>query len=735
MPMSFVTVVWAMPAAASLTLAAMHFLIWLKDPRAGAHLAFAVAAFAVTGIAAGEIQMMAADNPADFARLLRWTYVPVVVLSVAIVCFIGLYFRSGRAWLGWAAVGLRMFSLAVNFSVSENLFYTEIRTLGRMEFLGQTVSVVPAGGAANPWGVLGPLSSLLMMLFVVDASIRLWRTGGRDDRRKALIVGGGIAFCVFLGMTQSILIHAKFIESPYLVSVFFLGLIAVMAHELSRDVIAAVRLTRELHESEQQMTLAAAAAKLVLWTWDVAGNRVWVTNEGRRSSGISPNKEITVEHFLSSVHPDDREIVRQTMDRSLTGDGDFRADYRNRLADGSQRWIEARGRVEFGDGGKAMLLRGVSIDITERRDAEEKARLAVESAPSAMIMTDSSGRILLINRQTESTFGYSREELLGQPVELLIPDRFKVSHRAMREGFVADPTARAMGAGRELFGRRKDGKEVPLEVDLNSILTSEGRFVLASIVDITELRLAERERMEERDELFHLSRVTSLGQLSGSLAHELNQPLGIILSNAQAAQRMLAQQSPDLAELRDILDDIIGEDRRAGEVITRLRALLKRGETRLLPLALNEVIEDVLRLLRSDLVARGVTVQTALADRLANILGDRVQLQQVLLNIIINACDAMAENTPQERIIRISTSLRDGKVCVSVTDRGCGLPDGDASRIFQPFVTSKSHGLGIGLSICRSIIAGHQGHIRAESNAGRGTTFHIEFHPNGATLT
>ena len=184
--------------------------------------------------------------------------------------------------------------------------------------------------------------------------------------------------------------------------------------------------------------------------------------------------------------------------------------------------------------------------------------------------------------------------------------------------------------------------------------------------------------------------------------------------------------APDIAEVRDILADIVGENLRAGEVITRLRALLKRGETRLLPLALNEVIEDVLRLLRRDLVARGVTVQITLADGLPDVPGDEVQLQQVLLNIITNACDAMAENPQKDRILRISTSVQPGKVCVSMQDQGRGLAESDASQIFQPFFTTKSHGLGIGLSICQSIIAAHQGRLWAEPNEGRGITLHME---------
>ncbi len=280
----------------------------------------------------------------------------------------------------------------------------------------------------------------------------------------------------------------------------------------------------------------------------------------------------------------------------------------------------------------------------------------------------------------------------------------------------------------EFQNRRKNGELYWERANISPLLDDSGKITHYVGVkdDITEQRRLEKEAMEQRDELFHLSRVASLGQLSGSLAHELNQPLGIILSNAQAAQRMLARENPDIPELREILADIVGEDRRAGEVILRLRALLKRGETKLMPLALGKVVEDMLGLLRSDLIARGVTIQTVLAEALPTVPGDEVQLQQVLINLITNACDAMEENAPAERILRISTSRQESSVRLSVEDLGCGLPDGDASRIFQPFVTTKSHGMGIGLSICRSVMAAHHGRLWAEPNPGRGTTFHLE---------
>jgi C4-dicarboxylate-specific signal transduction histidine kinase len=244
-------------------------------------------------------------------------------------------------------------------------------------------------------------------------------------------------------------------------------------------------------------------------------------------------------------------------------------------------------------------------------------------------------------------------------------------------------------------------------------------------LDVTDRKTMELEAAQHRNELAHLTRVNTLGELSGALAHELNQPLGIILSNAQAAQELLAQQPPDVAEVRDILSDIVAADRRAGDIIERLRHLLKRGEPSLRPLSLNDVIEDVLQLAQADLVGRGVAVVRELARELPPVVGDRVALQQLVLNLTLNAAEAMSANAPDARRLQLQTQLREGRVRVSVRDEGAGLP-GDVERLFQPFYTTKPQGLGMGLAICRTIVTAHRGRLWAEPNAGRGAVFHFE---------
>ncbi len=371
---------------------------------------------------------------------------------------------------------------------------------------------------------------------------------------------------------------------------------------------------------------------------------------------------------------------------------------------------------------------------SELQIGEERFRRVVEAAPSAMIMVNQEGQITLANQQAEKTFGYPREELLGCPIEMLVPERLRSGHQGFRHDYLCDPQARPMGVGRELFGRRKDGSEVPVEIGLSPIHTSKGLLVLASIVDITERKLAEFEAARQRHDLAHLARVTALGELSSSLAHELTHPLTAILSNAQAAQRFLADDNVDLDEVREILNDIVAQDQRAGDVIHSVRLMLKKGELQehCDDVDLNEVILDVVNLMRSDLINRNVTLDTDLAQKLPAITGDRVQLQQVLLNLALNGCEAMADYNSSERRLVIASQCENGSVRVSVADRGSGIPEEKMQQVFERFFTTKKEGMGLGLSVCRTIIDAHRGKIWATNDAGCGATFHFSLPIVGA---
>jgi C4-dicarboxylate-specific signal transduction histidine kinase len=217
-----------------------------------------------------------------------------------------------------------------------------------------------------------------------------------------------------------------------------------------------------------------------------------------------------------------------------------------------------------------------------------------------------------------------------------------------------------------------------------------------------------------------------LGGLSGALAHELNQPLTAILSNAQAGQRLLKKTPVDLQDLHEIFEDIEHADKRAGEVIRRLRALLKKGDAQRQPVDFSNLVHEVLELTHANLVAYNVEVITRLKEDLPRVLGDRVQLQQVLLNLIVNACDAMRSTAVARRRLTVVGAVDEvGRVRISVADCGSGLDGTDLERLFEPFVTTKEHGLGVGLSISRAVVTAHGGRLWAETNGEGGATFHV----------
>lgn len=262
--------------------------------------------------------------------------------------------------------------------------------------------------------------------------------------------------------------------------------------------------------------------------------------------------------------------------------------------------------------------------------------------------------------------------------------------------------------------------------DMQLFLIAASVPLLLLAVALEERSRVELEAHEQRLQLTHLSRVAMLGELSGGIAHELNQPLTAILSNAQAAQRFIADKGDfDREELAEILEDIIAADQRAGAVIHRLRALFKKGETHMQPLDANELVREVLGIAHGDLMTRAVEVQPELTPGLPLIEGDRVQLEQVMLNLVMNACDAMGAARADGRRLSIRSRVADGSVQISFGDRGTGFRAEDYEKLFQPFYTTKPHGLGLGLSISRSIIASHGGRLWGSSRPGEGATFHM----------
>lgn len=728
--MSWITAIWAAVASACLTLAAVHLMVWCRRRKEWGRLLFCFAATGTAGMAFFELLMMKAQRPEQLASAMRWDHIPVWMMVVFLVGFVRVELRAGRRSLAWTIAALRTIALPLNFVVGQNLNYREAAGPDRVMVLGELV-LAPAG-TPNPWAIVGHLSLLLLLVFVVDAAITVWR---RDERMRAMATCGGIVLCVVAGVAQVVLVNWNILRTPVTVSFFFLGIVAAMAWELSRDAASAGRLSARLHETEVEMALAAETTGVGVWVWNAADDRVRGTEHWLGLFGFSPDTPVTFGQVLQRIHPDDREVVKCDVQRSLSSHSDYRGDFRLQMPEGRVRWIVSRGRVFQEATGKASRMLGTAIDITLRKEAEESLResqarieSAVEAASLGFYEFEFGSRLVFADARTRDMFGLPPDaEATAETFWLehihpeYIPDIQRQSQE-MREGkfshgqteYLYKHPSRGMRWFRHLYRvRTRDPAGRPFRV-------------LGVVQDITDRKQAELESQRARDDLVHMARVSMMGELSASLAHELSRPLTAILSNAQAAQHFIAKDNPDLAELREILDDIVADNQRAGEVIHRVRTLLKKDHVSHCPLDVNDVVQDVLKLVRNDLMNHKVTLQTALASDQPIVEGDRVQLQQVILNLLANAIDAMAHISPSKRRLLVQTERTETRnVRISVVDRGTGLAPEAMAMLFTPFFTTKPTGMGMGLRISRTIIDAHGGSLGFKNNPEGGATFHF----------
>ncbi|GGC08925.1 hypothetical protein GCM10011494_29490 [Novosphingobium endophyticum] len=349
----------------------------------------------------------------------------------------------------------------------------------------------------------------------------------------------------------------------------------------------------------------------------------------------------------------------------------------------------------------------------------------LDSVPDAMIVIDEAGRIISFSSAAERMFGFSEAELIGENVSTLMPSPDRERHDMYLKRYLVTGERRIIGIGRVTTARRRDGTTFPIELSVGEAHIGSRRIYTGFIRDLTERQRTELRLHDLQDALTHVSRVTAMGTLATSIAHELNQPLTAIANYVQTASEMLADPSAEnIALIREALDECAAQSIRAGQIVRRLRDFISRGETERQIVALPRLVNEASALAFVGTGSRSVEFEVRIDPSAELLLVDRIQIQQVLLNLIRNAVEAM-ETSPFKRLELSSSRIHDGHVQVTVADSGPGLAPQVAAQLFQPFMTTKAAGMGLGLSICRTIVEAHGGKIWAEPSSLGGTAFHF----------
>jgi PAS domain S-box-containing protein len=514
----------------------------------------------------------------------------------------------------------------------------------------------------------------------------------------------------------------------------------------TQDVTEHVGALNQLRKSEERLRTAQRLSHVGNWDWDLRTNKVFWSDETYRIFGRSPELTPGYETFLDAVLPQDRDRVEAKLKDVIAGGKPSPIEFQIVRPDGDLRTLTCVPEVFQDSAGAAVRMSGACQDVTDQKRAEkERARLAkladkeherlnaiISSIPGLVwesrgFLGDSSNRVVFVSEQVESMLGWRVEEWMSTPGFCA-----SIVHPEDRERFVREASAifnSQRGSGFQQFRfLTRAGATVWVESHIAVVHDEKGNRVgmRGVTMDITDRKEAETALMRTREQLARVTRVISMGEVAASIAHEINQPLAAIVTNGEACLRWLSNPSNSDRAIA-IVGSIINDANRAGDVIRGIRGLLTNGESRREPIDFNQVIQETLALLHEHALSHNVQMKASLASQLPPVLGDRIQLQQVVLNLLINGIDATDKdpaNGARELVVSTGIDAPEG-ILLEVRDHGPGVRSGDGDRIFRPFFTTKKAGLGMGLSISRTIIESHGGRIGVTANQPRGAIFWV----------
>jgi two-component system, LuxR family, sensor kinase FixL len=481
---------------------------------------------------------------------------------------------------------------------------------------------------------------------------------------------------------------------------------------------------------DERFLQGIAGAGIGIWDLDLSTQKLLWSGITRTLFGVSNELPLTYELFLSLLENEERERTEHAVRLSVDTGSSFDMQYRVREPSQSHRWVRLRGSVVKDEQGAPRHLSGIVIDIDDQKQVEQALRTReshlrsiLETIPDAMIVIDGTGIIQFFSSAAERQFGHAEREVIGQNVNILMPNPDRSRHDGYLDRYRSTGERHIIGIGRIVTGQRKDGTTFPMHLSIGEMQSGGEPYFTGFVRDLTEHQQTQARLQELQSELVHVSRLSAMGEMASALAHELNQPLAAISNYMKGSRRLLAgSPDPNKSKIETALDRAAEQALRAGQIIRRLRDFVARGESEKRIESLSKLVEEAGALGLAGAREQGVQLRFNLDPEYDLVLVDRVQIQQVLVNLFRNALEAMA-HSPRRELIASNARDADDMVEVAVFDTGPGIPDDVMPNLFQTFYTTKETGMGVGLSISRSIVEAHGGRMWAEANSSGGATF------------